>query len=394
MPDTPSLPVGENNRGKPLYPKISKLENGTTNAEDGGDIFMNYMDYCDDDATIMFTKGQINVMRNTLTLFRQALFGTNFGEQLMDARTPLPPSESHELAQFKLVDWYQSGRKSLAAIMPSRDALGTMRLRVVKDFADPIVEDVEIGQMQTKIPGSSAGDYAYAFARWPYEDGARTSSIDVEKQKTNALRPSVLAIRRSGDSSAFVIMEVWAAQYDYGEILQTCTTVLPVSDHSDDWAFLVADWNLHQPLSDAQDLIAIRKSNTVNGKVEIHVLSGIPTGMKLLRYQQWLAHRYTALDEIAGPAQFSWAGWNGDGTRDLVAIYKNADESAWLADILAGAADHRDFLLRVEVSGQAPSTKEEYDFAMADTTGDGRPDLVAVQKTTVGDNARVIVLVG
>jgi len=183
-------------------------------------------------------------------------------------------------------------------------------------------------------------------------------------------------------------VDVWPAQYDLQTNIGSYTTLLPVSSSPDDWAFITADWNISSK-GDTEDLIAVKKSNTVNGKVELHVLSGD------WRYKKWLAHQYTALDEIAGPAQFIFADWNGDGTRDLVAIYKGKDDSAWLVDILAGAADHRDFLLRVEIKDSTLSTKEEYDFAMADVTGDGRPDLVAIQKTGVNnDKARIIVLVG
>lgn len=53
------------------------------------------------------------------------------------------------------------------------------------------------------------------------------------------------------------------------------------------------------------------------------------------------------------------------------------------------------FLIRVVIKNSTLSTKEKYDFAMMDVTGNGRPDLVAIQKTGVdNDKARVVVLVG
>jgi hypothetical protein len=389
VPDTPRLNVNENNTGKPLYPKISTFADKTSNGPDG-DMFMNYMDYCDDDTTTMFTKGQVDIMRATLTTFRKTLYGTNFGQQLMNKDTSIPPWETSktELAKFMLLDWNQNGQTSLVAIMPSLNAPNHIKLRLVADLADPAVEAAY--PVLTKVPTQSVGNYVYAFARWPFEKREGSSELEAEKQEKDALRPSILAIRRSSESSLFVEVEVWSAQLDYDEKMRSYTTLLPVSKSPDDWAFITADWNPSSK-GDTEDLIAIKKSNTVNGKVELHILSGAV--VRKQRYNSWLAHRYTALDEITGPAQFIFTDWNGDGTRDLAAIYKNQDESAWLVDILAGAADHRDFLLRVEISDSTLSTKEEYDFAMTDVSGDGRPDLVAIQKTGV-DKARVIVLVG
>jgi hypothetical protein len=56
--DTPKQ--GAANFGKPDFPHIS-CDNGPN-----GDMFMNYMDYVDDEAMCMFTKGQVERMRATL----------------------------------------------------------------------------------------------------------------------------------------------------------------------------------------------------------------------------------------------------------------------------------------------------------------------------------------
>jgi len=56
--DTPNA-EGPNN-GKPTFPSIS-CSNGPS-----GDMFMNYMDYCDDDSLYMFTKGQVARMHAAL----------------------------------------------------------------------------------------------------------------------------------------------------------------------------------------------------------------------------------------------------------------------------------------------------------------------------------------
>ncbi|HUR54237.1 MAG TPA: zinc metalloprotease [Gemmataceae bacterium] len=63
--DTPNCETA--NGGKPTFPKIS-CSNGPN-----GDMFMNYMDYTDDDAMFMFTPGQVARMHATLDGPRKAL---------------------------------------------------------------------------------------------------------------------------------------------------------------------------------------------------------------------------------------------------------------------------------------------------------------------------------
>ncbi|MFO0918816.1 MAG: zinc metalloprotease [Planctomycetaceae bacterium] len=63
--DTPN--AEDANYGKPVFPKIS-CQNGPN-----GDMFMNYMDYVDDDSMFMFTPGQIARMHTTLDGPRNSL---------------------------------------------------------------------------------------------------------------------------------------------------------------------------------------------------------------------------------------------------------------------------------------------------------------------------------
>ena len=63
--DTPNQ--ANANFGKPKFPSI------TCNNAPHGDMFMNYMDYTDDDAMVMFSVGQIARMRATLDGSRASL---------------------------------------------------------------------------------------------------------------------------------------------------------------------------------------------------------------------------------------------------------------------------------------------------------------------------------
>jgi hypothetical protein len=67
--DTPNQ--ANANTGKPAFPRI------TCNNAPNGDMFMNYMDYVDDKAMFMFTKGQVVRMRATLDGSRAALKTSN-----------------------------------------------------------------------------------------------------------------------------------------------------------------------------------------------------------------------------------------------------------------------------------------------------------------------------
>ena len=63
--DTPNQ--YEPNYGKPTFPQIS-CQNGPH-----GDLFMNFMDAADDDSMVMFTKGQVVRMHETLANQRTGL---------------------------------------------------------------------------------------------------------------------------------------------------------------------------------------------------------------------------------------------------------------------------------------------------------------------------------
>lgn len=65
--DTPA--AKQANTGKPRFPQI------TCNNGPSGDMFMNYMDYVDDEAMVMFTVGQVARMNATLAGPRKTLAG-------------------------------------------------------------------------------------------------------------------------------------------------------------------------------------------------------------------------------------------------------------------------------------------------------------------------------
>jgi len=66
--DTPN--AGDHNFGKPTFPHV------TCNNGPNGDLFMNYMDYTDDDSMFMFTKGQATRMQTCLDADRPSIGST------------------------------------------------------------------------------------------------------------------------------------------------------------------------------------------------------------------------------------------------------------------------------------------------------------------------------
>jgi len=74
------------NFGKPRFPSAS-----CDNAPDGGDMFMNYMDYVDDDTMVMFTDLQVARMQAALEFSRAAL---GQGAEEPASPSPAPPQRA------------------------------------------------------------------------------------------------------------------------------------------------------------------------------------------------------------------------------------------------------------------------------------------------------------
>ena len=156
-------------------------------------------------------------------------------------------------------------------------------------------------------------------------------------------------------------------------ILQT-GTALHVTD--DTFDFAMADWD-----RDAlQDLIAIKKSNTGTGSTEIHILSGASD------FKQFILQTGTALHETDSTFAFAIADWDGDGKPDLIAIKKsNTGSNSTEVHVLSGASNFQQFLLHTGTG--LHETDNTWAFAAADRSGDKRPDLIAIKKSSTGTNS-------
>ncbi|RYO57701.1 hypothetical protein AA0116_g7310 [Alternaria tenuissima] len=141
------------------------------------------------------------------------------------------------------------------------------------------------------------------------------------------------------------------------------------------WAFGMGRWGEGK----RPDLIAIKKSNTASKTTEVYILEG-DDNFKTVKL-----HAQTALHETDSKWDFVVADWNGDGKPDLVAVKKSETATKCTeVHVLSGASSFQEFSLRAET----PLFKSHglFEFAVADWTRNGKPDLIAFKKKRTATN--------
>jgi hypothetical protein len=122
------------------------------------------------------------------------------------------------------------------------------------------------------------------------------------------------------------------------------------------------------------DLVVVQRSGTVTGKTELRITDGA------YRFQPLLLHTGTVLDPTDERHTFVMADWNGDGRPDLVVVQRSGTASGRTElRVLDGASSFQRFLL--ETATVLGPTDDRHVFSMADWNGDARLDLVVVQKS-------------
>lgn len=384
--DTPRC--DDKNFGKPFFPSVSntaKVHNGPN-----GDMFMNYMDYSDDDTTVMFTKGQVMRMRITLATVRSTLYWSHFTTGFPVETIGLQIGDGAN--KFYILDWNND---------PDTKSVDILQIRSPNSQETPQHLEVNViskrgGAWQKPLPVETGLaidhkiDYCHFFGRFTKEN---------EKAEIDSKRYSLISIKRREGADGHMALEAYSGISSFQTLSCQVTTPLPALDRT--WSLVTVDWQ-HRGLD---DLVAIRKSGSINKKVEVHILAA--NGEKRVfnqatkkfemvhaNYEQWLGHFYTALDEVGDNVEFLFTDWNGDGTWDLVAITKSFSDTARThIDILSGASRYREYLVQTDIN--LFNIKNVYDFCMTDWTGDGRPDLIAIQKEGwIGQNVQLKAFAG
>ncbi|KAL7914424.1 hypothetical protein GGI35DRAFT_476241 [Trichoderma velutinum] len=123
-------------------------------------------------------------------------------------------------------------------------------------------------------------------------------------------------------------------------------------------------------------------------------LSGPRSSLVVSNFQEPILQTGTALHNTDDTFGFVMTDWNGDGRPDLVAIKKSSTGSnSTEVHILSGASRFQEFILQ---RGTAlHNTDNTFDFTMTDWNGSSHPDLIAIKKgNTSSKSTEVHILSG
>ncbi|KAJ8118429.1 hypothetical protein OPT61_g573 [Boeremia exigua] len=156
----------------------------------------------------------------------------------------------------------------------------------------------------------------------------------------------------------------------------TVQTGTALEETDETWSFGMGRWSAgHRP-----DLFAIKRSETGTKSTEVHVLRGDDD------FKTFVLQTGTALPETDSKFDFVVTDWNGDGRPDLVAVKKSRTSGKCTeVHVLSGASTYKNFILRAET----PLFRSNglFEFAVADWTGNKKPDLIAFGKRNTGTNS-------
>ncbi len=195
-------------------------------------------------------------------------------------------------------------------------------------------------------------------------------------------RPDLVVIYKSDTATGRTELQVVDGASSFQRYLLHTATALGPTDHRH--AMSVADWNGDSRL----DLVMVQKSGTASRRTEVRVLDG-SSG-----FARDLLQTSTRLGSTDDRHDVAVADWNRDSRLDLVVVQKSGAASRRTeVRVLDGASDFERFLLQTR-SAEGP-TDDRHDLSVADVSGDGRPDLVVVQKSgTASGRTEVRVLAG
>ncbi|MEZ6042533.1 MAG: VCBS repeat-containing protein [Planctomycetaceae bacterium] len=197
----------------------------------------------------------------------------------------------------------------------------------------------------------------------------------------------VIEIAHGGTKSGLVEVRAYPGNYDNydakaggaseSSIINTTVPINAVD--ASEWQFLSDYWNA----GSHPDLVAIHKSNTSSGFVEIIVATGASL------YQTLQGPFVTSLTAIGANWAFDGGHFDGDGRLDLLAIRRDGNAGTEIT-VLSGVASGNNRFDSTLFQGTTalPRTNNMFDFIVGDFDLDGVAELLALQ--TVGTESNRI----
>ncbi|KAF1932668.1 HET-domain-containing protein [Didymella exigua CBS 183.55] len=187
----------------------------------------------------------------------------------------------------------------------------------------------------------------------------------------------LVVIKKSYTSSNGTEVHIFSGASKFQDILLQVGTKLEETDET--WSFGMGRWGS----GNKPDLFAIKRCDTGTKTTEVHVLCGDD------HFQNFILQTGTGLHETDSKFDFIVTDWNGDGRPDLVVVKKSRTSGKCTeVHVLSGASRYKNFILRSET----PLFRSNglYEFAVADWTGNKKPDLIAFKKRDTGSDTTEI----
>jgi hypothetical protein len=132
--------------------------------------------------------------------------------------------------------------------------------------------------------------------------------------------------------------------------------------------------------------LAAINRNGASGTTEIHVLSGAS------KFNKFILQTATGLHPTSLDWDFLFTDWDGDGRLDLVAINRRGGSGKTEVHVLSGASGWKKFIAHIATG--LPSTDSNWSFLVADWDRSGHPDLVAINRQGASGTTEIHILSG
>ena len=289
-----------------------------------------------------------------------------FQRFLMTAATGLGATDSRHA--LSMADWNGDRRPDLVVVQRSGTVTGRTELYIM-DAASALPNSAASFQRLLLHTGTVLGptDERYTFSMADWNGDGRLDLVVVQKSGTASGRTEVRVIDGASGFQRY--------------LLETSTLLGPTDERQ---TVSMTDWNNDGRL----DLVAVQTSGTLSGKTEVRVLNGATN------FGQYLTEIVTGLGAMNDRPDIVVTDWNGDGLPDLVAVQKSGTASHKTEVVVMDAASNLQKQL-VKATTALGATDDRHDMDVVDWNGDGRLDLLVVQKSgTASGRSETRVLAG